>query len=349
VRTEAVTTILAFGLIGCLYACATGQAQTSTQDVHSTGELSIWDLPSIPEQEINIGFWALAIAKECDSTVDIDRYLHTLDTMAARIQYMVGPRDGDMVRFAMTKMYQFDVGDWNGNQVFAYDLDDPMGEKPGARLLSTYLDTRKGNCVSMPTLFLALMERVDPTIPFHGVAAPFHLFCRLRGRQGGEVWNVEATNGGNGMRDVWAIEQFQIQQVSIDSGVYMRDLTKKEYVAQLIGILLSKYRHAGEYERALQYAELILELNPRSILGLVQKGALLEWLGYTMQEHIIRVERRRPTAEESRKLRLYQRDSNQYIEKARSLGWVPETPEFQERYLKTVREAKKDNLEKEGK
>jgi len=329
--------ILAIGLVGHLCVCAPVLAQTSDN--------SIWDLPTTPEQDIDIGYWALKIAKECDSTVDIDRYLHTLDTIAANIKYMVGPRDGDMVRFAMTKMYQFDPGEWNGNRVFSYDLDDPMGEKPGARLLTTYLDTHKGNCVSMPTLFLALMERVDPEILFNGVSAPFHLFCRFRNRQGDEVWNIEATNGGNGMRDVWAIEQFQIRQVSIDSGVYMRDLTKKEYIAELVGILVSKYRHAGEYELALRCAELMLELNPKSMVGLVQKGALLEWVGVTMQNRIIQVEKRRPTDEESQQLRLYRDESNQYITKARSLGWEPETPEFRERYLKTVGEAKKDNLE----
>lgn len=124
------------------------------------------DLPSIPEQDIDIAYWAFVIAKECDSTVDIDHYLHTLDTMAAKIRYMVGPRNGDMVRFVMTQMFQFEPGEWNGGQIFSYDLEDPLGEKPGARLLTTYLDIHKGNCVSMPTLFLALMERVDPTILF---------------------------------------------------------------------------------------------------------------------------------------------------------------------------------------
>jgi len=347
IRSFGITCALIVGLVlaCCLKLSARPSIHAGESSAQESQEPSVFDLPSIPELEIDIGYWALVIAKECDSTVDIERYLHTLDTMAANIQYMVGPREGDMVRFAMTKMYQFDPGEWNGNRVFSYDLDDPMGEQPGARLLTTYLDTHKGNCVSMPTLFLALMERVDPTVPFHGVAAPFHLFCRLRGRQGGEIWNIEATNGGNGMRDIWAIEQFQIKQVSIDSGVYMRDLTKKEYVAQLIGILLSKYRHAGKYDKALRYAELALELNPRSLAGLVQKGALLGWIGHTMQEQIIRIEKRLPTPEERRKLRLYESESESYIRKAMSLGWVPETPEFRERYLQTVREAKADNLE----
>ncbi len=320
-------------------------SSTDLSDVNRVREYNgqtVWDLPSIPEQDIDIGLWALIIARECVSSVDIDKYLHTLDTMAAQIRYMVGPRDGDMVRFMMAKMYQFDTGTWNGGRVFSYDLDDPMGEKPGARLLTTYLDTRKGNCVSIPTLFLALMERVDSTVPFHGVAAPLHLFCRLHDRQDGSVWNVETTHGGNPARDQWYVEKLRITQLAIESGVYMADLTKKQFLAELVGVLVSKHRQEADYHTALKYAEVMLQLNPRSVTGMVQKGALLGWIGHMLQERI-RAENRRPTADEDRDLRLYMVESENYISRARSLGWEPESPESRDQYLKAIREARMNN------
>lgn len=335
-KTPAVILILLIVAVLVVVALSPGPSA----EVQRQRNKTIWDLPSIPEQEIDIGYWSLEIARECDSSVDIDTYLHTLDTMAAAVRYMVGPREGDMVRFMMTKMYQYEPGEWNNGIVFSYDLDDPMGEQPGARLLTTCLDTHKGNCVSMPTLFLALMERVDPDIPFFGVAAPLHLFCRLHARQEGRVWNVEATNGGHSMREEWAIEQFNIPQLAIDSGVYMCDLTKKEYVAELVGILVSKCRRAGLYEKALRYADLMLELNPQSVTGLVQKGALLGWLGHTLQERIVNTENRRPTYEEGEELKLYESESESFIKKAESLGWRPETPESREKYLQTIKDAK---------
>ncbi|MCX6825947.1 MAG: hypothetical protein NTV06_01570 [candidate division Zixibacteria bacterium] len=300
------------------------------------------DLLSLPEQKVDIGLWALIIARKCDSSVDVNHYLRVLDSMAAAIRYMVGPRDGDMVRFMMTKMYQFETGTWNGGRIFRYDLDDPMGEKPSARLLSTYLDTRKGNCVSMPTLFLALMERVDPDIPFYGVSTPLHLFCRYHDRQDGQVWNVEATNGGNSMRDVWVIEQFGISQVSIDSGVYMRDLTKKEYVAELIGGLVSLNRQTGQFKRALELTDLMLVLNPNSVIGLVHKGAISAWLGYELDSSLAKANRK-PTPEEFAKIELYREDSRKYIGRATMLGWRPETQESQERYLGVIKAAKKQH------
>ena len=47
--------------------------------------------------------------------------------------------------------------------------------------------------------------------------------------------------------------------------------------------------------------------------------------------------------EEAEKLRLYKTQSDSLIERARSLGWEPETPESRERYLQTVIEAKASN------
>jgi hypothetical protein len=228
----------------------------------------------------------------------------------------------------------------NGSQAFRYDLDDPMGDRPGARLLSTYLDTRRGNCVSMPTLFLALMERVDSDIPFNGVSAPLHLFCRYRDRQDGQVWNVEATNGGHSMRDEWLMQQFAIEKASIDSGVYMKDLTKREYLAELIGGVVSLYRERKQYQRALELTEIVLALNPNSLIGLVHKGAIYAWLGYNLEAELSRTGRS-PTPEEIVKLELCRSESTKYINRATLLGWHPETPESQRRYLETIEAAKK--------
>ena len=303
-----------------------------------TGQ-TIWDLPSIPEEQIDVGLWALVVAKEYDDTVNVEKYLQTLDTMAREITRMVGPRDIDMVKLVMTKMYLYDTGVWNGGYTFKYDLDDPLGQKPGAQLLTTYLDTHKGNCVSMPTLFIALMERVDHTVPFYGVSAPLHLFCRLRDRQRSRDWNVETTNDGHNMRDEWVIEQNNVPRIAIDSGSYMGNLSKKEFIAEIIGTLVYRFRHARDYEKALSYAELMLKLNPKSLIGLVQKGALLAWLGHTMKVKIL-AENRRPNSSEESKLKLYYDQSELYIDRARSLGREPETPESREKYLELIKRTK---------
>ena len=46
------------------------------------------------------------------------------------------------------------------NRPFTYDLKDPLGQQVRSKMLSTYVRTRKGNCVSMPVLFLIVADRL---------------------------------------------------------------------------------------------------------------------------------------------------------------------------------------------
>ncbi len=148
---------------------------------------------------------------------------------------------------------------------------------------------------------------------------------------------MEATNGGNPARNQWYVETMKINQQSIDSGLYLSTLTKKEFVAELIGILISKYRDQEDYKKAMEYAELILKINPKSGVGLVQKGALSSWLAYETLE-IAKYEQREMTAEEKQEFRKQNLDSKKYIDSAMAMGWHPESQESKEIYINTIEE-----------
>lgn len=298
---------------------------------------TIYDIVNEKEENINIGLWALIIAKEFDNFIDVKKYLNKLDEMAEEIKRMIAGRERDMEKFLAVKMFIYDSGIWNDYNPFSYDLENPLGDTLEHQLLSNYIDSRKGNCVSMPTLFLALMERVDPGIPFVGVKAPLHLFCRLRDRQTGDVWNVETTNGGNPARNQWYIDRMNISQTAIETGLYLKDLTKKEFIAELIGTLAHKYRNEDKFEKAMVYVDLMLKLSPESDIGLVQKGALYDEIGYQKLMN--------GTLTEEEKIYL-RNETDKYIKKAFSLGWKPENKEDREEYLKSVKtELQKRNTE----
>jgi len=312
-----------------------GFAQFIDYDDHKPK--SIFEIAEEKESKVDIGFWALTIAKEFDNSVDINVNLKALNAMADEIKRMLAGRESDMDKFLAVKMFLYEAGEWNDYIPFSYDLDDPLGKQLKNQLLSTYLETRKGNCVSMPTLFLALMEIVDPNIKMVGVKAPLHLFCRFKDRQTGDVWNVETTNGGNPARNHWYVERFSIEQKAIDNRLYLVDLSKKEYIAELIGTLISKERKSGRFEKALKYAELSLKLSPNSDVGLVQKGALLAEIGNEKLE-------KGNLSDEDKT--YYETESEKYINKAIALGWKPETKETREEYLNSVTRELKKNKEK---
>ena len=302
-------------------------------------EQTMWDLPEIPEEYIDVGLWALVIAKEFDPEVDIESNLQSLDSMAAEINRMLAGRDKDIEKTSMTRTFLYESGVWNNHHPFTYDLDDPLGKRPENQLLNSYLTSRKGNCLSMPVLFIALMERLDPDVPFHAVRAPLHLFCRLRDRQNGDIWNVETTNGGHPARNQWYIETLNIPQKAIDSGLYLQDLTKKELLADLLQPLIYKYRVKEDYATALKYADLALQIDSTSTVGLVSKGALYACLGYNIAEKA-RNEQRSLTPSDRIKVNRYKMQSKKYIDIAIARGWQPETQEQQRDYLSTIRKQK---------
>jgi tetratricopeptide (TPR) repeat protein len=123
-----------------------------------------------------------------------------------------------------------------------------------------------------------------------------------------------------------------ISDEAVKSGLFLRDLNKKEYLAELMTTLVSKERKNENYEQALKYTELILQLSPNSELGLVNKGALLSEIGNNKIEEGILSEEEKD---------YYVKESKKYIDKAISLGWKPESKEDRENYMKS---AESENL-----
>ncbi|PIE03662.1 MAG: hypothetical protein CSA81_00805 [Acidobacteria bacterium] len=131
----------------------------------------------------------------------------------------------------------------------------------------------------MPILFLSVIERVDPSVPVFGVRAPIHMFCRFRDRQSELVLNFEATSGIMYEGD-YSDDLLPTNKKAIENGVYLRDLTKKEVLASLIGSLVKKERRAGNNTNALRYADLMIQVAPNLPDGFIAKGSTLHKIAY---------------------------------------------------------------------
>jgi regulator of sirC expression with transglutaminase-like and TPR domain len=113
---------------------------------------------------------------------------------------MAGKDADSASRLVALKRYLYESGPWNDNKPFQYDLDDPLGTKPGSRLLQRYLTARRGNCITMPILFLTLGQRIGLNLTL--AEAPLHVFVKYTDASG-KVWNLEPTSGGGFTRDQW--------------------------------------------------------------------------------------------------------------------------------------------------
>src|SRR5690606_11173985 len=95
-----------------------------------------------------------------------------------------------------------------------------------------------------------------------------HLTCRFRDRQSGDVMLIEPTNGGYPARNQHYIDNYGVTQKSIRSGLYLRDLTRRELIADVIHVLvLRANEELKDHDRALEYAGMQLMLFPDGLCG----------------------------------------------------------------------------------
>ncbi|CAM2010500.1 transglutaminase family protein [Acanthopleuribacter pedis] len=307
--------------------CLQGQAEPALilPDRTYRGQ-TIWDLPNAVEAEIDMGLWALILAKHVQPDLDIPRYLAILDEIAAVVQRGLPSDNDDMAVLMITQIVLYQPGHWNNSQVYRYDLDDPFGDRGHNRLLSTYIDTRLGNCVSMPTLYWAVLQRVDPGLELYGVEAPHHLFFRMRNRQTGAWVNMEATNGKTA-RDVWIQEQTGVTKAQIKAGLYMKNLSKKQVLAVLLRDIEQRAVVAGDWQEALRINALIEQVDGQAVWVRVNRAAILHkeveaMVGAAAQAG------RRLTQEEYRLAKEKSEAGEALFAWARERGWVPLDPEI---------------------
>lgn len=208
------------------------------------------------------------VASSSDGTITEAMVARLVD--AAR--QMAGPNPTDTYKLAAIRKAIYDSGPWNYNRAFSYDLADPFGQKLGNRQLSTYIKTRKGNCVSMPTLFLIVADRMGLNV--HLATAPLHMFVRYTD-QAGATSNLETTSGGHAARDAFYREKMPMTDRAIESGAYMRTLSKRESVAELATTVMDALIDQRRFQEAVDVADAILKGNPRESYVMAKKGTAL--------------------------------------------------------------------------
>jgi len=137
------------------------------------------------------------------------------------------------------------------------DLKDP-----GNLLLSSVLDRHRGYCVGIAALYLVLAEHVG--LPVFAVATPSHVF--LRYDDGTARINIETFQRGATLPDEQYIREQRIPDASIRKGVFLRNLTADEFLAQMhnnLGVIASERQ---EFARAAAGYELAISLRKLPLL-----------------------------------------------------------------------------------
>jgi regulator of sirC expression with transglutaminase-like and TPR domain len=258
-----------------------------------TGQ-AVEDIFELPEEEINIGVASLVLAKEFYPNMNVDFFLYAFDYMAQRFNSVFGHIKDPDERVRALNTYFYRPGYWNDGITFSYDDDDLNVRKLSNRFINGYIATKKGSCITMPLLYVIIGERLG--WPIYPVRSAKHFFVRYIPNEPTFNFqqNIEATNGGSYISN----NQYQLDvglpDKAIKNGVYLRTLSKKEYLASLLLVNANQHLENNNIEKAKKYLRIAMKYDSTlssaywnyALIHLAEARRLEEELYYEQQTEI---------------------------------------------------------------
>jgi len=155
-----------------------------------------------------------------------------------------------------------------------YDFNDYMGNKDWSKMFVTkLLFSNKGQCNSMPRLYLILAEEIGAEAFL--ALSPNHSYIRFRDEM--NYWyNVELTNQMFTTNSM-ILRSGYIKSEALQNKVYMSNLTKKELLSLMLVDLANGYIHKFGYDEFVkQIIDKSLKLYPKSEMGNYYLGRYYE-------------------------------------------------------------------------
>lgn len=290
-----------------------------------------------PEERIDLARTEVAIERMIDPSVDEKATLGLLGTWAAKVRARLpqGEATSNDTKVAVLASTLYQSGPWNDFHPFSYDLDDELGLSIPGKLMSHYLATRKGNCVSMPVLFVILGQKLD--LPITLAIAPNHVLAKYK-RDNGEWLNIEATTGGT-KSDGKYQEELGITPRAIATGIYLRPLSRREALLVPVDTLMQFYQENRPAEQVMPLTDAVLKVDQNNIVALLVRRNAYRRIVDDRYAKQYPTPDLMPLAMRDGYMEIY-RNQVALVRKIENLGWVPETQAHRASYLQTVEQAK---------
>ncbi len=317
--------ILVFGQI---------KAAEATTRLHSAAFSFVEKTLSRPSYDIDLARTKIMIDKFIDPSIDVEQSLNDLTRMAQTVRSASTPNMTAIDKMMSLRAYLYEGGYWNQFKPFHYDFADPLGINLHSQLLPTYLRTKKGNCVSMPFLFVILAEKLglDVTV----ATAPLHVFVKFKDPQTGQTFNLETTNGAKIESDSFYNEVMPMTDTAIHNGVYLKPLSKKETVVVMTLVLSEYFVKQKQWQNAIDITTLILKHYPKFAYAMLKLGNSYSDL---LQEKVKLYRGKRAITDTQKQQLDYLYAQNQrWFAKAESIGWQPVSPETNAKYMRTIQQ-----------
>lgn len=280
------------------------------------------DVKALFERDMNtVDFAEIMVAAESiiNPRIDADAMLAEIDRMATQVGTAVPETAPEWSKVDAIRQYIYEPGYWNNDRAFSYDLDDPYGQIFENRLMSDYLADRRGNCITMPLLFIAIGQRLG--LDMRPSLAPLHLFVRFTTKDG-ESHNIEATNGGLRADNSPYLDNMPITPAAVTNRVFLATLTNEEAVAVIAVVVVEYLLKEKRYRDAMAVADILLDHYPNYAYAMVKKGTAAYYLLKTKFYELYPTPAEVPENQQPYLVYL-QRVNQSAFDKADGLGWLP--------------------------
>ncbi len=174
-----------------------------------------------------------------------------------------------------------------------YDFSHLFRTSPEAVLFNEVIEKKKGNCLGLSLIYLAVAEKLG--LPVYGVVVPEHFFVRYD--DGRVRINIETTRDGAALSDAYYRNRYGRTP---DTTWYHRSLRPEETNAFYVSVIALLYKEEENYGRAIEIMKNAMRIIPESSELRVNLGNAYERQGKILraiEQYHEAIERNPRTAE----------------------------------------------------
>jgi len=217
-----------------------------------------------PDDEIDLGRAALAIAHSEYPDLNIESYLSRMDGLASAVRDRAGGRADCYRLIAATNYILFSVEGFSGNRDDYYD--------PKNSFLNQVMERKQGIPITLSVLYMEVARRVG--LELEGVGFPGHFLVKYVGAE--EEIIIDPFHQGE--------VRFTKELEEMLDGLYrgklalrpefLSPLSKKQILRRMLNNLKAIYLRQGDLLRGLSVVERLLILEPNSVSEIRDRGLL---------------------------------------------------------------------------
>jgi regulator of sirC expression with transglutaminase-like and TPR domain len=320
------------------FASNTGITNAPLQSQTDPAIAEIKNILALPEDKIDLALVKLQLDKLIDPTIDIEKNLKILDAMTEDVRKTFPFLATNRQKLTLLMDYLYKSGSYNNYRPFSYNLDDPLGNDLKTKLLPNYLQTRKGNCVTMPSLMVILGTRLGINVKM--VRAPNHLYVHFI-QDDGQPLNIE--RDGTISNEKYK-RTYYVSDKAIAKGIYMRGMSRRETVATLTMVVAELYEQRNDFETAIDISNLVLKEDPKSALAVLTKAQMY----WKIAERLLKRYNYTLVGAQNQHYEKLMTLNKYWFSYAESLGWVLPPPGYDESFLQSAKKDAADNKNSGG-